>query len=81
MPKHTKLDQRGATRPRSRSRRKERHLSVRSELRREPDVKKLARAVVALALAQAEADAQAADTRAEAAASQLDDTKPAEAPE
>ncbi len=41
----------------------ERHLSVRSELRREPDVKKLARAVVALALAQAEADAQAEKER------------------
>jgi hypothetical protein len=38
---------------------RERHLSVRSELRAEPDIKKLARAVVALALAQAEADAQA----------------------
>ena len=61
MPKQHKLDQRGTARNRNRPRaRKERHLSVRSELRREPDVKKLARAVVALALAQAEADAQAA---------------------
>lgn len=36
---------------------RQRHLSVRSELLREPDVNKIARAVVALALAQAEKDA------------------------
>jgi hypothetical protein len=44
-------------RPGRRSR--DRRLSVRSELRAEPDVRKIARAVVALALAQAEKDAQA----------------------
>ena len=38
---------------------RQRRLSIRSELRREPDVRKIARAVVALAMAQAEADAQA----------------------
>lgn len=38
---------------------RERRLSVRSELREQPDVSKIARAVIALALAQAEAEAQA----------------------
>lgn len=38
---------------------RDRHLSIRAELRKEPDVRKIARAVVALALAQAEADAEA----------------------
>lgn len=38
---------------------RDRHLSIRSELRKEPDVRKIARAVVALALAQAEAEAEA----------------------
>lgn len=38
---------------------RERHLSVRGELRSEPDVRKIARAVIALAMAQAEADAAA----------------------
>lgn len=37
--------------------RKDRQLSVRSELRREPDVRRIARAVIELAMAQAEADA------------------------
>ena len=48
----------------TRSRRgRERRLSVRGELREEPDVRKLARAVIQMALAQAEADAHAtADT-------------------
>lgn len=36
---------------------KDRRISIRSELRQEPDVHKIARAVIALALAQAEADA------------------------
>lgn len=35
-----------------------RRFSVRSELRRKPDVQKIARAVVALAIAQAEAEAE-----------------------
>jgi hypothetical protein len=39
---------------------RDRRLSVRGELRREPDVHKIARAVIALAMAQAEADAEAA---------------------
>lgn len=34
-----------------------RRLSVRSELRQEPDVRRIARAVIELAMAQAEADA------------------------
>lgn len=41
-----------------------RRLSIRSELRREPDVHKIARAVVALAMAQAEAEAEAERLRA-----------------
>lgn len=45
----------------ARSRRgRERHLSVRGELREQPDLRKIARAVIQLALAQAEAEAQAA---------------------
>lgn len=39
---------------------RERHLSVRGELRDKPDVQKIARAVIAMAMAQAEAEAQAA---------------------
>jgi hypothetical protein len=37
--------------------RTDRRLSVRSELRQEPDVRRIARAVIELAMAQAEADA------------------------
>lgn len=49
----------------TRSRRgRERHLSVRGELRDKPDVQKIARAVIAMAMAQAEADAQAAADKA-----------------
>ena len=39
--------------------RKERRLTVRSELRDEPDVRKIARAIIEMAMAQAERDAQA----------------------
>ena len=46
-------------RPRSR-RGRDYRLSVRGELRKEPDVNKIARVVLALAMAQAEADAEAA---------------------
>jgi hypothetical protein len=47
-----------------RSRRgRERHLSVRSELRDKPDVSKIARAVIRMTLAQAEADAAREATR------------------
>jgi len=41
------------------SRGRNRRLSIRSELRREPDVRKIARAVVALAMAEAERAAEA----------------------
>ena len=39
-----------------------RRLSVRSELRQEPDVRRIARAVIQLAMAQAEADAAGNDS-------------------
>lgn len=51
MPKRSK---RRTQRPR-----RERRLSIRSELRTQPDLAKIAGAVVALAMAQAEKDAQA----------------------
>lgn len=38
---------------------KDRRISIRSQLRKEPDVHKIAKAIVALALAQAEAEAKA----------------------
>lgn len=38
---------------------RERHIAVRSVRRDQPDVRKLAKAVIALAMAQAEADARA----------------------
>ncbi len=58
MPKHRQADRqhRAATRRRPRGPR-QRRLSVRSEVRREPDVQKIARTVVALAIAQAEKEA------------------------
>lgn len=45
---------------------RERHLSVRSVRRDQPDTRKIARAIIAMALAEAEAEAaaQAADTDA-----------------
>jgi hypothetical protein len=50
-----------STRSRStRGRGRDRRLSIRSELRAEPDLHKIARAVVTLAMAQAEKEAQAA---------------------
>lgn len=42
-----------------RSSKHERQISVRAVRRQEPDVRKLAKAVIALAMAQAEADARA----------------------
>lgn len=57
-----KSARRDARRPKGRGR--DRRISVRSVQRDEPDVRKLARAVIQLALAQAEAETQA---RAEAA--------------
>ena len=51
-------DQSGESRQIRRGRsRTNRRLSVRSELRQEPDVRRIARAVIELAMAQAEADA------------------------
>lgn len=50
-------------RPKGRGR--ERQISVRPVPRKEPDVRKLARAVIQLALAQAEAEAQAVVTEAD----------------
>lgn len=48
----------------ARSRRgRDRRLSVRGELRDAPDVRKIARAVIAMAVAQAEADAAASHDR------------------
>jgi hypothetical protein len=49
---------RDSRRPKGRGR--ERRISVRSERRDQPDLRKLARAVIQLALAQAEAEAEAA---------------------
>lgn len=64
----------------TRSRRgRERHLSVRGELRDKPDVQKIARAVIAMAMAQAEADAQAAvDSTTEEASSDRNDSEVSE---
>lgn len=42
-----------------RSRRPQRRIVVRSELRDQPDVRKIARAIIAMALAEAEREAQA----------------------
>lgn len=56
-PRH-KDEQSGEARQIRRGRsRTNRRLSVRSELRQEPDVRRIARAVIELAMAQAEADA------------------------
>lgn len=53
-----KDDQSGEPRQIRRGRsRTDRRMSVRSELRQEPDVRRIARAVIELAMAQAEADA------------------------
>ena len=54
MPKNQKLS--AAGRPRAR---RERHISLRAERRKQPDLQKIAHAVVAMAMAQAEKDAQA----------------------
>ncbi len=44
---------------------RDRRISIRSQLRTEPDVHKIAKAVVALALAQAEAEAEAQNQRSQ----------------
>lgn len=41
------------------TRRRERHLRIREDRRREPDLRKIANTVIALALAQAEKEAEA----------------------
>lgn len=46
-----------------RRRGRDRHISIRSELRKEPDLQKIAKAVVAIAIAQAEKEAQAEAAR------------------
>jgi hypothetical protein len=43
----------------ARRRGRDRRVSIRSELRKKPDLQKIARAVVAIAMAQAEKEAQA----------------------
>lgn len=53
MPKRNSSNQRG----------RRRQLRIRSELRRQPDLQKIAQTVVALALAQAEKEAQAAHAK------------------
>jgi hypothetical protein len=50
-----------------------RRFSVRSELRRQPDIQKIAHAVVALAIAQAEAEAEQQAQAAKDAAKQARD--------
>ncbi|MDX2974383.1 hypothetical protein [Kribbella solani] len=50
-----------------------RRFSVRSELRRQPDIQKIARAVVALAIAQAEAEAEQQARTAKGATEQTQD--------
>lgn len=52
-----------------------RQISIRSARRAEPDLRKFAQAVVALALAQAEADAQA-DEREDRSGSETDESSP-----
>ena len=39
-------------------RRRQRHLSVRGELRKQPDVERIAKVVIAMAMAQAEKEAE-----------------------
>jgi hypothetical protein len=67
MPKNRPKNQAGGAGSASPSRRgrRERRLSVRSELRAQPDLQKIARSVVALAIAHAEAEAKAARAQAE----------------
>lgn len=55
MPKNKKSAP-GSVTPRRRGR--ERRISVRSELRKQPDVERIAKVVVALAMAQAEKEAE-----------------------
>lgn len=49
---------------------KERRLTVRSELREQPDVRKVARAIIAMAMAEAEREAQTKAAAEDDAASQ-----------
>lgn len=67
MPKNQSSTQRHRRNDKQRRGRK-RRFSIRSERRAQPDVHKIARAVVALAMAQAEADAAAEAKRSEPSA-------------
>lgn len=58
MRRRTQDDKPEQTRQFSRSRGRDRRITVRSELRSEPDLRKFARAAIALALAEAEREAQ-----------------------
>lgn len=64
MSKSRNSNNRSPRRPRG----KDRRIRVRSELRKQPDVSRIANTVIALALAQAEKEAQA-DAAADSAAS------------
>jgi len=55
-----------------RAARRERHLSVRSELREQPDVGKIARVVIAMAMAQAETNARAQAAHADEASAAIE---------
>ncbi len=59
MSKNRKKRRNGGVRSRRPAGRRDYRVSARGRLRREPDVRRLARAVIALAMAQAEADAAA----------------------
>lgn len=54
-----RADRRAARRARIARAGRDRRLTVRSELRDQPDVRKIARAVIAMAMAEAEREAQA----------------------
>lgn len=59
MPRHNNKNSNDMSRNRVRTRRsQERRLSVRSVRRDEPDTRKIARAIIAMALAEAEAEAE-----------------------
>lgn len=57
MPKHNSPQGKRANSRRSPGHGRTRRISIRSELRREPDTQRIAKAVIALAMAQAEKEA------------------------
>lgn len=76
MPKHNSSQRKSSkTGRRSSGPGRTRRLSIRSELRRQPDVQKIAKAVIALAIAQAEKEAaeDAASRKAESDPGDVDD--------